>query len=335
MTCQSVTVSLIVVESRQNFVSLVIKVNDDIIIDDIDLFMKPSKGRDNNDSYNKKREKILGILPNLACHYPYLMDDERWKFVYDKFMSALKSIIDKEGKVYDTIDIVHKGGRGCNFDFKVSFFSQNNVAYCIDQLEFKNGKTPQQLSLQVNSEYGKFITNTETYDTYFYDNYLESIVDVYKTNAVEIPCLPTREEYIKCVKSVNVGVHDVFKIMKDNEKIVQSEKSKIIDKSIHTYLNNLQKENINFDLIEEKLHVTQANKTYIIWYNKSFSIEYIKQDAIVLNGNFGLKKGKNGLVNTLVLHTKDPKKSWEFLLRWRNHKGILNPAWQIKLHISK
>jgi predicted secreted protein len=39
---------------------------------------------------------------------------------------------------------------------------------------------------------------------------------------------------------------------------------------------------------------------------------------------------KNG--NTIVLQSAaNPSTTFHLLLRWRNHKGILNPAWQISL----
>ena len=43
-----------------------------------------------------------------------------------------------------------------------------------------------------------------------------------------------------------------------------------------------------------------------------------------------LIKNKDGLINTIVCSTKSDTKV-NMLLRWRNHAGILNPAWQISL----
>jgi hypothetical protein len=347
MDIQSIFVTLNVNKRSKNPVSLSITIVDDIDINDIDLFVKSAKGssRDNNDCNNKKREKILSILPILPKttnkNYQQFLKDERWTSVYTKFMELLNCLIEKEGKEYDRVNLIHKAGRSHNFDFEVLYYKDEKVVYIVEELEFKNGcnnmetQVPQQLSLQTNSEYGNFVKKFGLYDEYFYENYLPKIMECYQTNNVVLPSIPSLCEYKKLVKGINYDAHPLFITMKHNEKKVTSIKSKLVDESIDKYLKGIHKDAIDFDSIQKKLQHSQGNKTFVLWDTKNFNVNHVKKDELQLNRQFQLKYGKNSLANTLVLHTENKNKSWEFLLRWRNHKGILNPAWQIKLRCVK
>lgn len=348
MDYQRINIKLSVNRRKKNPISLIINVVDDntfdyIEVDDIDLFVKPSKGntRDRNDCNNKKREKILSILPTLTTtnnlKYKNFLKDDRWKFVYDKFMDMMQSIIDKEGKEYNNLELVHKAGRGHNYDFQVLFYKDGNIIHTLEQMEFKNGcknittKVPQHLSLPVSSEYGNFIQKIGLYDEFFYEEYLQKVIKCYNAKNIILPPLLSLADYRKLVKSVDAKIHPLFHMMKINESKVKTEKSKLVDESIDMYLRQVHKDTIDFDRIQKKLNASQGNKTYVLWDSKNFNVDYIKKDELNLNKKFDLKYGRNRLANTLILHTENPRKSWEFLLRWRNHKGVLNPAWQIKL----
>lgn len=335
-----VSVVLIIGKGKSGYVSVKIHVIPDIQIDDIDLYVKTSKGhgRGTNDSNNKIRERILSILPSMTMHnsiYKTFLKDERWQYVRCKLMATLSCLLEKEGKSCDTIQLVLQAGRAHNYDFKVFFYKENELVHCIDELEFKNGgnnvttKVPQQLSLQTRSEHGNFIRK-QHYDEHFYFKYLPHIVTCYKEKNIDLN-LPPINQYVKLVKTTDAKVHDSFKAMKDNEKLVEKGKGAIVDQSIHDYLIGITTDIIDFNIIQGKLYQSQANKTYLLWDGQEFHIDYIKHDELVLDQTFELKFGRNQLANTLVLHTKNKHKQWELLLRWRNRKGIQNPAWQIKL----
>lgn len=328
----------VTVNQRKCCVSLKISVIDDISIDDINLFVRTSKGngRGNNDINNRKRERILCLLPQIQnTKYQHYINDERWRLLRDKFMEILTVLANNIE--FDKVTVVSKGGRTHNFDFIVSYYVDNKCVYMIDEVEFKNGTkslysgVPQLVSLQVNSQYGVFTRNSGLYDDIFYQNHLEHILQLYVNENIVVPSIPTLEEYKKLVKSENAKVHIMFDMMKKNEKYVAAEKSLLVDKSIEEYLKQISVDDIDFDLIQEKINKTQGNKIYIMWDGYDFFIDNVKKDELTLNRKFSLKDGRNGLANTLVLHTNDDCKSWECLLRWKNHKGILNPAWQIKL----
>lgn len=340
----SVILSVCKKGSNKGYVSMKVKIlvkcnnDNDIQRDDIDLFLTASTGRDRNDVNNKKREKILQLLPQLYRENYSFADDNRWKTVQSKFMETMKNITKIE---FDTLEMNQKAGRGHNFDFKVDYYKNDSLVFSIDELEFKNGsdtvtaRVPQLLSLQTNSHYGIFASKTLHYHEHFYNKTLPKLVSLYKKHDIDLPTIPSIEEYMKLVKNNNENCHEFFKVLRNNEDKLLDEKSCLVDRSIHEYLLNISEETIDFELIQQKLIESQGNKTYLLWNGKNFTIDYIHKDELILNKKVEMKKNKNHLINTIVFHTKNPKKSWEFLLRWRNHKGILNPAWQIKLRCFK
>ena len=50
---------------------------------------------------------------------------------------------------------------------------------------------------------------------------------------------------------------------------------------------------------------------------------------LIFKDNFKLKRGNHGLFNTIIFYNDYTE--IHMLLRWRNHAGILNPAWQISI----
>ena len=59
-------------------------------------------------------------------------------------------------------------------------------------------------------------------------------------------------------------------------------------------------------------------------------VEWDKRDNTLINKDkFKLKSGNHGLFNTIIFYNDYTE--IHMLLRWRNHAGILNPAWQISI----
>ena len=63
---------------------------------------------------------------------------------------------------------------------------------------------------------------------------------------------------------------------------------------------------------------------YLLWKDGKFSL-----DAISLAEMSGMTFQGIKNENTLIIGTETT--TYGLLLRWRNHKGILNPAWQISM----
>jgi hypothetical protein len=82
---------------------------------------------------------------------------------------------------------------------------------------------------------------------------------------------------------------------------------------------------INIEYFTEKVRTTQSDKIYILWHNGKFYIDKIHDNE--MSGIY-FHSIKNG--NVIELKSSS-NTTYSLLLRWRNHKGILNPAWQISM----
>ena len=65
----------------------------------------------------------------------------------------------------------------------------------------------------------------------------------------------------------------------------------------------------------------------MLWKDGVFYLDFLTQGDIDIIPEIILKGGKNGF-NTIILNTKN-NSCYHLLLRWKNGKGVLNPAWQI------
>lgn len=268
-----------------------------IRIEDIYLFYIINKKED-NDSNNRIRENIIyGILSN-SINEEWYLKEEKWREIKK---SLINTIIDTDFK------IELKGGRNCNYDFIINE----------KKIEFKYNcssitKYPQFLSINSNN----FIKD-DGYSAYFYDNYLDKIA-----NLIKIP-LPDKNSYLKHVHNNNYNSLPFFTELKANETKIKEEKKKIVIESIHKYL----KENLILDIsaINNYFREKEKDKYYLLFKNGKFNYDYIKKDELEI---IDIKEIKNK--NTLILNTKS-NSYISMLLRWKNHLGILFPAWQISL----
>jgi hypothetical protein len=108
--------------------------------------------------------------------------------------------------------------------------------------------------------------------------------------------------------------------------LLKKVKNEIVTKSIDDYLQNHL--NFDFDSFEKKLNESQGDKIYMLWNDSKFSkseiteLKIIKSLTVKPNGSKG--------VNTIIINSSSGKE-FHFLLRWKNHRGVLYPAWQISI----
>jgi hypothetical protein len=298
-----------------------------INIDSIKLFKKNSvgDGKEKNDLNNKLRENIIKRVINSNIpedYYTYSLD---WFNLKKSINYFINKIIDDEickyGK-YEKIECKIKAGRNYNYDFDVIYNFSNNTEI-IKHVEFKCGASKISECPQFISLSSKFNTN---YAEYFYDNYIDQISKLYETD-INI----SREDYIKSVFQTSYKKHKWFQYIYENEEKYIEEKKTIVNKSINDYL-ILIKDSIDLDKISSKLLETQSQKIYMCYDPIKFKIDVdsICDNELSITNIKELKKNKNGLFNTIVCSTKS-NTTINMLLRWRNHAGILNPAWQISI----
>jgi hypothetical protein len=285
--------------------------NIDIAINDINVF-NIITDKSKNDINNRKRELIIYfILQNKIYDKWYEMSNE-WRELKLKLNNFINLIINKP---FDKINIEYKGGRQYNYDFDLSYFI-NDVAHNI-KLEFKNNckslnNYPQFLSMSANN----FVKNI-TYGEYFYDNYINKLASMYNITP------PNKDEYLKYIYGSNYDKLSFFSYLKKNENNFKNEKKELVIESIKKYINIVD---IDINELNKKFETHQCDKIYMLYCDKVFHKDFINKDELFV---IGINTIKNG--NTLVFNTKKDTTKIHMLLRWKNHLGILYPAWQISI----
>jgi len=229
------------------------------------------------------------------------------------------------------IAVTNKGGRGNNYDLMIEYSTADvNLQR---RFEIKGSDTkmehssiediPQFLSLAENHESTQS-DGKMSYAEYYYNHYLGDFISSLRTPYTGI--IPTIEEYKKYVYNSSYSKHEFFEFAKANETAASK---KVVDRSIDKYL----EENVSkFDVSKmiEHLRNTQMNKVFLfedashMWHMDGFLDCHFRGPISI-----SLKKGaRTKLYHTLVLSLEYC--TFEYLLRWKNHKGILYPAWQIK-----
>lgn len=290
-------------------------------VSDITSFFTRST-RATNDAMNNVREKkVLKFLCNPPKEY---LDDieygDKWRCVHNEFKNIVQKIAEEtQIPTYDSIDIELKGGRKYNYDANLYYYNDTNLV-AERHIEFKNGcsrinNLPQILSLQA-----RFNLFKVSYDEYYYDNYIDNYIacDPFITASK-----PSRDEYLKNVTKTNYECTPFFSQLKNRENFFKDKKDNIVNNSITNYLTQYGNE-INTTRFSEKIRESQTNKLYIMWSNGKFYLDKINNEDM---NNITYHSIKNGN----AIEVKTCSAIYSLLLRWRNHKGILNPAWQISV----
>jgi hypothetical protein len=110
--------------------------------------------------------------------------------------------------------------------------------------------------------------------------------------------------------------------MYNHEETEKSLKFNIVNESIKSYLEKYGKD-CNIEVFKSYLNKSQLDKVYILWdiKQKKFHIDrclYNSSKELILS---------EVTDNTIIIKQDDI--IFKLLLRWKNHKGILLPAYQI------
>jgi hypothetical protein len=283
--------------------------------------------RAKNDATNKIREAVLKIIDNPPKEYfenKEIFKDktigELWQILHEKWNDTLKKYEENTNVPnYTSRQIKTKGGRTFNYDLEITYHNEEQMI-ATRKIEFKYGCSnisalPQFLSLQT-----KYRLFDETYAKFWYENYL----DKYLECDVEITePKPSLESYLKYVTNTNYSMISFFTQLKNREDFFKTKKNLIVKQSITDYLTQYGN-TINLSEFSKKVKETQMDKIYLLWYNEKFHIDQISETDM---SEMSVQTIKNGN----VLQIKSGNTIYNLLLRWRNHKGILNPAWQISM----
>jgi hypothetical protein len=281
---------------------------------DISVFTT-GNSRSANDSANKKREVIIYLLLKHRIPEAWFANQE-WTKLRDNLYDYINGLYEDPRIV--KVQFFYRAGRNYNYDFELRYFAENFELLKTIKLEYKHNCSklnsyPQFLSSAANS----FVLG-QCYAQYFYENYIGQIAELYN-----IPP-PNKKEYMKFVYNSSYDKHEFFQELKEKEDEHIEDKKKIVKESIKQFL--LLSNRIDVDKLKKKLKDSQTEKVFMLYKNGKFYRDEITQEEITITTFSGIKNG-----NTLVFNTQNKKTQIKILLRWKNHAGILYPAWQIGL----
>mgnify|MGYP001309097682 CR=1 FL=1 len=287
-----------------------------------DIYVFDMSNRNTNDLFNKKREGIICGVINKQIPESYY----KCSFLWNKLKCAIHEFVSKLCKAnnienIDKCKCEQKAGRTHNYDFNL------NINDRIFNLEFKFNasnidETPQFVSPMKPSQYLE-----ESYEEYYYDNFLSKLVKEYNFK------MPDRSEYLnkihnptpECVLPLQekyyYGCKKSSKYTCLEEDINFYNRAKqLSEESIKSFIKNY---NLEIDRLTNYLLKTQKNKYYMLYKNGKIYLQQIDLDNYVIT-SFEKDYNKQRYIAT----TKTDKKM-KILLRWKNGNGIAYPAFQI------
>jgi hypothetical protein len=290
-----------------------------------------SSTRSGNDAANKIREKVLETI--ITPPIEYLQDTDYghlWQHVHNEWNAILAKIIDRT--LYSSVELKILAGRGNNHDANLICSSTGSTLDRIDRIvkiEFKYGgksicSIPQFLSLQTNQPTLKMFD--EPYDIFYYNHYIDLYIACDPVGITEPK--PPLETYLKCVRNTDYTIHPFFAQLKEREPNAKLNKNKVVNDSIRDYLVRYA-HSIDTAQLTQKIIQTQKDKIYLLWSNQQFHLDEIHINSI-RNIEFAAISNKGNVIQ-LRAGVGIHRLAFHMLLRWRNHKGILNPAWQISM----
>ncbi len=299
----------------------------------IDSFFIPNS-RGGNDATNKTREAVFKFVVEKIINRetnPY-SNHARYGPKWQQLIRAIDVLIRQIGQGRGTAtEIFPRGGRGCNFDFELVFETPSGTIFRIP-LELKKGASiydqPQFLSLYANDE----LVSGTTYPEFFYDEYVSRVAEFNQFSP------PDRQNYLRLIFGNVYSRHPFFQSIYEadglsdaSERRKKGARSNMVDQSRDRYLREHALSKLRLDVLQNRLN-EQPPKWFASWSadDCSFTIERFSIADVTIVGGASLKNGRNGLAHTIVLKMESGNEV-HALLRWKNHIGVLGPAWQISM----
>ena len=270
--------------------------------EDILTFYQKSK-KQTNDEFNKIRECIIAnvrIIPDLPIDDEYI---ENWSYIYLITFQLLEDISNS-----DDFEIAQKAGRKYNNDFELR--ANGNIYF----IEFKTNSIPQVVSVYCNNS----VFSSLDYPRYFYENFLKEIVG----NNVQMIRL---DAYLKDITKTKPELTDnpeFFRYLKENVG-----NHPAINQSIKEFLEENHMK-FNLEEISDYLEHNLTKKTFILYDSNKQEYKRLEQ---IHPKDVKLLKIDSTIFNSNTINAYSETYIFKFLLRWKNHKGCLGPAWQISI----
>jgi hypothetical protein len=159
------------------------------------------------------------------------------------------------------------------------------------------------------------------YAEWFYDHY------VIKESPWKDYDPPSKTTYMKEIYKNSSKVdffNKLYKAEKEN-KSIYDEKSEKTKESISIWLEKNYK-NLKLDELSKEFIRSQGDKIFVLWDRDTFHKDTLDKGELDVSSIKGIKNN-----NTILINSKNNKIQYALLLRWKNHLGILKPAWQISM----
>lgn len=283
----------------------------------------PVGGLAANDANNKTREHMVLKLLNRDPAIPFSDPNHgpAWRSLAD---SLYETIDGRFGaNTSSQMKAVLKAGRRFNWDYDLI------LPGATKKLELKVGHGTRVDSLPefFNPAANYDFHGGASYAGYFYDNYLPRLLDIYPAQGLQ---MPTREWYIQKVHGTSRTpalfnhLHNAEVSGTDEQK---REKKALVDQSITGWLNQTLG-STDIPRLTEAFLRSQGDKTFLLYdrATNKFHTDSIRQEELTVQSVTGIRNG-----NVLVLQSAVLTTAFHMLLRWKNHAGILYPAWQISM----
>jgi hypothetical protein len=286
----------------------------------VSLFTAPVGGRAANGTNNKTREHMVVALLN--------NDPNTLVPAADHLRQQIAIYISKFKEHYEinpdsSVTAILRGGSNNHHDIDLTVGSKTF------KVEFKHGVSvvkdlPQlyQVSVKVNYHHG------ESYARFFYRGFLKRVCWLYGVKESI-----SEEEYIRKVHTFGKAVssHPFFSSLiacgKKATIRMNNAVTQIIHKSMSDWLESI-KGTLDIPAINTALYKKQSEKVYMLSNDNQFYMDTITTDTLTITTVKDIHAGGKAI----MFNTKVSGTTIEMRLTWRNTLGILNPAWQFKLH---
>ena len=280
-------------------------------------------GREANDANNSTREHMILALLTRDPAIPYNNEEygQRWRNLRDSLYLVINQVFGN-----GTTDIMKarlRGGRRFNWDFDLE------IRNAIKKLELKvgHGTNVDNLPEFFNPGANYDIHDGNFYANYFYDNYLMRVLNIYPGFNGE---MLTRDQYMRRVHGTSRApalFSYLYNAEANGTADQKIQKRALVNESISNWL-NMVSHNTDIRSLSEALKRSQEDKTFLLFDRDTqrFYADSISNEELTIRNIIGVRNG-----NTLVLQSNLITTTIHMLLRWKNHAGILYPAWQISM----
>lgn len=279
----------------------------------VQLFHAPAGGREANDANNAVREAAIIDLINGG----------RPDHAYDLLRAELQLWL--AGKRAElglppevTASAVRRGGRSYNWDFDLI------LGAVTLKVEFKYGAiSVASLPEFFNPAANKNFHQGESYARYFYEHTLPQVCAIY-----DVPLTMSVDDYLARVHGTSTApalFGSLYEAEKTGTAAQKAYKKELVDESIAAWL-HLVKDKTDLAAITTAFQTSQTGKQFLLCSNGKFFSDRIEPEELVVTAVRGVRLGKY-----LELQSSRPNTGFSLLLRWKNHAGILYPAWQISM----